>query len=42
MASPYFYQKEAKAIADFNQKLANDETSLAEFYARWEALEERK
>ena len=42
MAAPEFYQQDVKAIAEINQKLAADESSLAEFYARWETLEERQ
>lgn len=41
MAAPSFYQQDAQAIAKINQSLAEDEALLMEFYARWEALEER-
>ena len=42
MAEPEFYQQEAHVIAEINQQVAADESVLAEFYARWEALEERQ
>ena len=41
MADPKFYQQDASAIAKINQSLAEDEAVLMEYYARWEALEER-
>ncbi|CAM4450258.1 MAG: ABC transporter ATP-binding protein uup [Legionella sp.] len=41
MADPKFYQQDALAIAKINQSLAEDESVLMEYYARWEALEER-
>jgi ATP-binding cassette subfamily F protein uup len=41
MAEPQFYQQDAQTIANINQGLAADEALLREFYARWEALEER-
>ncbi|MDR3503316.1 MAG: ATP-binding cassette domain-containing protein [Legionella sp.] len=41
MADPEFYQQDASAIAKINQSLAEDEAVLMEYYARWEALEER-
>lgn len=41
MASPKFYQQDAEAIAKITQKLNEDEALLAEFYARWEVLEDR-
>ncbi|MFJ1268206.1 ATP-binding cassette domain-containing protein [Legionella lytica] len=41
MADPKFYQQEASVIAKINQSLADDEAVLMEYYARWEALEER-
>lgn len=42
MAEPEFYLQDAALIAAINQQLADDEAGLAQFYARWEALEERK
>lgn len=42
MADPKFYQQEAQIIADIGQKLASDETLLAQMYERWEALAERE
>ncbi len=42
MAEPEFYQQDAKLITEINQQLATDERHLAEFYVRWEALEERQ
>ena len=39
MAESSFYQQEPQVIADFNQKLAQEEAQLAEYYARWEMLE---
>ncbi len=42
MTEPDFYQQEANLIAEFNQQLAGEERILTDFYARWEALEERK
>ncbi|MDR3443143.1 MAG: ATP-binding cassette domain-containing protein [Legionella sp.] len=41
MAEPDFYQQEASVIAKVSQDVAEDEAKLTEFYARWEALEER-
>lgn len=42
MAEPEFYQQETQKIAEINQQLATNEANLSEFYARWEALEERQ
>lgn len=41
MTSPSFYQQASQEIGRFQQKLAEHETKLAEFYARWEELEEK-
>ena len=41
MADPKFYQQDASTIAKINQSLAEDEAVLMEYYARWEALEDR-
>jgi ABC transport system ATP-binding/permease protein len=41
MAKPEFYQQNADAIAKYNQELAKEEATLAEFYQRWEFLEDR-
>ncbi len=40
MTDPQFYQQDASTIAKINQGLAEDEALLAQFYARWEALED--
>jgi len=42
MAAPSFYQQDAQKINDFNQKLLENNTKLAELYVRWEALEGKK
>lgn len=42
MAEPDFYQQDSKTIADVTQKLAKDEALMAEYFARWEALEEKQ
>lgn len=42
MADPAFYQQEAQVITATNQKLAEDEASLAQMYSRWEELAERE
>lgn len=41
MASPSFYQQDAKIISNSQQKLVEYEAKLAEMYARWEFLEEK-
>ncbi|MDP1601918.1 MAG: ATP-binding cassette domain-containing protein [Legionella sp.] len=41
MTEPEFYQQTAEAIATYNQELAKEETTLADFYQRWEFLEDR-
>ena len=42
LANPEFYQREAHEIATFNKQLMDDEAQLNQFYARWEALEDRR
>jgi len=42
MADPQLYQQGAQAIAKIGQELAKEEALLAEYFARWEALEERQ
>lgn len=42
MAEPEFYQQETHIIAEINQQVTADELVLAEYYARWEALEEKQ
>lgn len=39
MADPKFYQQDAQTITKINQSLAENETILAQLYARWETLE---
>lgn len=40
MADPKFYQQDTQMIAKINQKLAEDEVLLTDFYTRWEHLED--
>jgi len=42
MADPNFYQQDGAAIAKIRERLETVEQSLAEAYARWEALEEMR
>ncbi len=42
MAKPAFYQQDAQKINDFKQKLVENDRLLAELYARWEVLEDKK
>lgn len=42
MASPEFYQRETVEIARYQKELNTHELALAELYARWEVLEEKK
>ena len=39
MADSKFYQQEAQIIAQITQQLTTAEATLAQMYARWEALE---
>lgn len=39
VSSPDFYQQDEHHIAGVHQKIASDEKTLAELYARWELLE---
>ncbi len=39
MTQPAFYQQDASKIADFNRKLADDETLLTTLFMRWDRLE---
>lgn len=41
MAEPNFYQQDAKSIAIVNQQLQAEEKILADYYQRWESLEDR-
>lgn len=41
LTTPSFYQQETQKITEFKQQLAKQEATLAELYARWEALEAR-
>lgn len=41
MAEPGFYQQDAEKLANYSQQLINDEKQLAEFYQRWELLEDK-
>ncbi|HHZ4719365.1 TPA: ATP-binding cassette domain-containing protein, partial [Legionella pneumophila] len=40
MASPEFYQQDAKIISEVTQLLAKEEALLNQYFARWEELEE--
>ncbi|HEN5498796.1 TPA: ATP-binding cassette domain-containing protein, partial [Legionella pneumophila] len=40
MASPEFYQQDAKLISEVTQLLAKEEALLNQYFARWEELEE--
>lgn len=42
MASPEFYQQDAKIISEVTQLLAKEEALLNQYFARWEELEEKK
>ncbi|MFO2953829.1 ATP-binding cassette domain-containing protein [Legionella pneumophila serogroup 1] len=42
MASPEFYQQDAKLISEVTQLLAKEEALLNQYFARWEELEEKK
>lgn len=42
MAEPDFYSQDADAITLFSRKVADEEKKLAEYYKRWELLEEKK
>ncbi len=42
MASSEFYQQDAQAIAVFKQTLNENESTLAQLYQRWEALEAKR
>ncbi|HCJ1100481.1 TPA: ATP-binding cassette domain-containing protein [Legionella pneumophila] len=42
MASPEFYQQDAKIISEVTQLLAKEEALLNRYFARWEELEEKK
>lgn len=42
MSEPDFYQQSADKLVVFNQALAQQERTLKELYARWEALEDKK
>ncbi|HAT1789184.1 TPA: ATP-binding cassette domain-containing protein [Legionella pneumophila] len=41
MASPEFYQQDAKLISEVTQLLAKEEALLNQYFARWEELEEK-
>ncbi|WP_161504868.1 ATP-binding cassette domain-containing protein [Legionella pneumophila] len=41
MASPEFYQQDAKIISEVTQLLAKEEALLNQYFARWEELEEK-
>ncbi|HHP7858681.1 TPA: ribosomal protection-like ABC-F family protein [Legionella pneumophila] len=42
MASPEFYQQDAKIISEVTQLLAKEEALLNQYFTRWEELEEKK
>jgi len=42
MADSAFYHQDPQAIAEFNQKLQDEEQLLAKKYTRWELLEEKE
>jgi ATP-binding cassette subfamily F protein uup len=42
MADPDFYQQDAQTIAKITKKLADEEDLLAQYFSRWEELEERQ
>lgn len=42
MAESDFYSQDAEVIAVFSRKVTDDESKLAEYYKRWELLEEKK